>query len=90
MLEGTEVVTTHISKYPVIEQLYAKIDSEVPGGLRDSLLKFFVLILCFQMHTIKYFDPNHKGSRTILGINPVAADKIKGTADNPSRQGSSR
>lgn len=77
MLEGTEVVTTHISKYPVIEQLYAKMESELSRGLRDSLLKFFVLILTFQIHTIKYFDPDHKGSRTISGMNPVTADKIK-------------
>lgn len=77
MLEGTELVTTHISKYPVIDQLYAKIDSEVSKGLRDSLLKFFVFILKFQIHTIKYFDPDHKGRRTVLGMNPVTADKIK-------------
>ena len=77
MLQGTVDVATHISKYPVIEQLYAKIDSELSKGLRDSLLKFFVIILKFQMHTIKYFDADHKGKRTILGMNPVTADKVK-------------
>ena len=77
MLEGTETVATHVSKYPVIEQLYAKIDSELSKALRDSLLKFYKLILSFQMHTIKYFDPDRKGRRTALGMNPVTADNIK-------------
>lgn len=77
MLEGTEVMATHISKYPVIEQLYANIDSELSKALRDSLLKFFIIILSFQMHTIKYFDPDRKGRRTALGMNPVTANSIK-------------
>ena len=77
MLEGTDTVTTHISKYPVIEQLYANMDSELSKGLRDSLLKFFVFILKFQLHTVKYFDPDHKGRRTALGMNPITADGIK-------------
>lgn len=77
MLEGTETVATHVSKYPVIEQLYAKIDSELSKALRDSLLKFYRLLLSFQMHTIKYFDPDRKGRRTALGMNPVTADNIK-------------
>lgn len=77
MLKGTEVMATHISKYPVIEHLYAKIDSTLSKALRDSLLKFFTLILKFQIHTIKYFDPDHKGCRTILGMNPITADKHK-------------
>ena len=77
MLEGTETVATHVSKYPVIEQLYAKIDSELSKALRDSLLKFYKLILSFQMHTIKYFHPDHKGRRTAEGMNPVTADNIK-------------
>lgn len=70
-------MATHISKYPVIEQLYANIDSELSKALRDSLLKFFMLILSFQMHTIKYFDPDRKGRRTALGMNPVTANSIK-------------
>ena len=77
MLEGTEVVATHITKYPVIEQLYAKIDSELSNALRDSLLQFYKLILSFQMHTIKYFDPDRKGRRTTLGMNPITAGNIK-------------
>lgn len=70
-------MATHISKYPVIEQLYANIDSELSKSLRDSLLKFFILILSFQMHTIKYFDPDRKGRRTALGMNPITANSIK-------------
>ena len=70
-------MATHISKYPVIEQLYANIDSELSKVLRDSLLKFFILILSFQMHTIKYFDPDRKGRRTALGMNPITANSIK-------------
>lgn len=77
MLEGTEEMATHISKYPVIEQLYANIDSELSKALRDSLLKFFILILSFQMHTIKYFDPDRKGRRTAFGMNPITANSIK-------------
>ena len=77
MLEGTEVVAIHVSKYPVIEQLYAKMDSKLSEGLRDSLLKFYILILSFQIHTIKYFDPDRKGRRTVLGMNPITADNIK-------------
>ena len=77
MLEGTESVTTHISKYPVIEQLYAGIDSDLSQGLRTSLLHFYTLILKFQVHVIKYFDPNHKGSRTLEGMNPLAVDRNK-------------
>ena len=77
MLQGTETVTTHITKYPVIEQLYAKIDSELSKGLQESLLKFYTLMLKFQIHTIKYFDPDHKGYRTAEGLNPLTAEKTK-------------
>ena len=70
-------MATHISKYPVIEQLYAKIDSELSKALRDSLLKFYMLILSFRMHTIKYFDPDRRGRRTGCGMNPITADNIK-------------
>ena len=77
MLEGTETVATHISKYPIIEQLYAKTDSDLSKALRDSLLKFYKLILSFQIHTIKYFDPDHKGRRATWGMFPVTADNTK-------------
>lgn len=67
----------HISKYPVIEQLYAKIGSEVSKALRDSLFKFLVLILSFQMRTMKYFDPDRRGRRTGWRMNLITADSIK-------------
>ena len=77
MLEETEIVATHISKYPVIEQLYAKLNSKLSKLLRDSLLNFYILMLKFQVHVVKYFDPARKGSRTIEGMNPVTADRNK-------------
>ena len=70
-------MTTHISKYSVIEQLYAKIDSKLSKGLRESLSNFFILMLNFQVHVIKYFDPDQKGSRTVKGMNTITADKNK-------------
>ncbi len=75
MLEGTTIVTTHISKYPVIERLYAHFDSDTSKGLQGSLLNFYILMLKFQVHAIKYFDPDHKGRRTVEGMNPLAADR---------------
>ena len=77
MLEETEVVAIHISKYPVIEQLYAKLNSKLSQILRDSLLNFYTLMLKFQVHVVKYFDPARKGSRTVEGMNPVTADRNK-------------
>ncbi|KAL6719858.1 superkiller [Lecanora helva] len=75
MLAETEIVATHITKYPVIEQLYAKLSSKLSQELRDSLLNFYTLMLRFQVHVIKYFDPARKGSRNVEGMNPVTADR---------------
>ena len=77
MLEGTETVATHVTEYSAIEQLYAKLDSELSEALRNALLEFYRLILSFQMHAIKYFDPADKAGRTASGMNPVTADDIK-------------
>ena len=77
MLGGTELVSDLILQYPVIEQLYARLDSKNSNILSKSLLKFYKLILQFQVHAIRYFDPNRKVIRAIQGLNPVTADSIK-------------
>ena len=76
MLEGTHVVTTHITNYSIIEQLYPNIDSALSKGLRDSLSKLFVIILKFQILAIKYFDSERKGRWTRLGLNPITAENV--------------
>ena len=77
MLEATELVLGFILQYPVIEHLYAKLDSKPSMALSKSLLKFYKVILDFQVHAIRYFDPDRKVKRTFQGLNPVTADTIK-------------
>ncbi|KAG8531321.1 uncharacterized protein KY384_002950 [Bacidia gigantensis] len=77
MLETTEEVSEYIAQYPVIEQTYAKIDSELSSALRKSLLKLYKVILQFQVEALSYFDSDHKVWRTLAGLNPVKTEDIK-------------
>ncbi|KAL8713123.1 MAG: hypothetical protein Q9220_002644 [cf. Caloplaca sp. 1 TL-2023] len=77
ILDGVELVAGLILQYPSIEQVYSKLASDTSNELRKSLLHLYKLILRFQLHAIKYFDPDHKVARTFTGLNPVKADGIK-------------
>ena len=77
MLSAAEVVSDLVSQYPALEQLYAKIDSELSKKLRKSLVNLYKAVLQFQVYTINYFDPNCKAKRTMLGFNPVTAEDIR-------------
>ncbi|KAL2039345.1 hypothetical protein N7G274_008013 [Stereocaulon virgatum] len=60
MLEGTELVSQLVTQYPVIEQTYARVDSDLASALRKTLFSLYVGILRFQIRAIKYFDPDRK------------------------------
>ena len=77
MLTGTELVSELLCQYPALEQLYAKIDSELSQKLRKSLIRLYKAILQFQVHAINYFHPKSKVKRSLAGFNPVTADEIK-------------
>ena len=77
MLEGTDLVSHLVTQYTVIDNLYAKIDSELSVELRTSLESFYVVILRHQMRAITYFDRNKKGLRALTGLNPISAEGIK-------------
>ncbi|KAK4694419.1 hypothetical protein P7C71_g3166, partial [Lecanoromycetidae sp. Uapishka_2] len=77
MLEGTEFVSQLITQYPVIEQTYARVDSDLAAALRKTLFSLYVVILRFQIRAIQYFDQEKKGQRTLQGVNPVSADDIQ-------------
>ena len=77
MISGAELVGDLVCQYPALEQLYAKIESELSRKLRKSLVKFYKSILQFQIHAINYFDPHCKAKRAMLGMNPVTAATIK-------------
>ena len=78
MLSGTELVSDLVTQYSALEQLYARIDSEMSKKFRKFLVSFYKTILHFQITAIKYFDPHHKGTaRFAKGINPITADGIK-------------
>ena len=76
MLSGAELVSDLVSQYPALEQLYAKINSELSRKLRKSLVAFYKTILTFQVYAINYFDPDSKARRALSGMNPVSADNI--------------
>ena len=82
MLSGTELVSDLTSQYPALEQLYARIDSQLSKKLRKSLIALYKTILQFQVNAINYFDPNCKVRRTLKGMNPVTADDIKHLRQN--------
>ena len=77
MLSATEVVADLVSQYPALEQLYAKIDSELSKKLRKSLVNLYKTILQFQVYAINYFDPQCKAKRAMLGFNPITAEDIR-------------
>ena len=77
MLDGAEFVSDLSIQYPTLEQLYAKIDSELSKALRTSLVKFYKAILRFQVYAINYFDPDSKARRAAISFNPVTAAGIK-------------
>ena len=77
MLSSAEVVSDLVSQYPALEQLYAKIDSELSKKLRKSFINLYKAILQFQVYAINYFDPQCKAKRTMLGFNPITADDIR-------------
>ena len=77
MISAAEVVSDLVSQYPALEQLYAKIDSELSQKLRKSLVNLYKAVLQFQVYTINYFDPHCKAKRTMLGFNPVTAEDIR-------------
>ena len=77
MLSAAEVVSDLVSQYPALEQLYAKIDSELSKKLRKSLVNLYKSILQFQVYAINYFDPKCKAKRATLGFNPITAEDIR-------------
>ena len=76
MLAAADVVSDLVSQYPALEQLYAKIDSELSKKLRKSLVNLYKTILRFQVYAINYFDPQCKAKRAMLGFNPITAEDI--------------
>ena len=77
MLEGAGFVAQLITSYGVIEQTYARVDSELSAALRKSLLAFYMVIFNFQIPAIKYFDGSHKFLRALKGLNPVSAADLR-------------
>lgn len=77
MLSAAEVVSDLVCQYPALEQLYAKIDSELSKKLHKSLVNLYKVILQFQVSAINYFDPQCKAKRAMLGFNPLTADDIR-------------
>ncbi|KAI4199757.1 MAG: hypothetical protein LQ350_004384 [Teloschistes chrysophthalmus] len=77
ILDGTEMISGLIVQYPSIEQVYAKIDSDTSRELHKSLLQLYKLILRFQLHAIRYFDPDRKIARAFAGLNPVKTEEVK-------------
>ena len=79
MLEGAETISSLVTQYPVIEQTYARMDSDLSAALRKSLLSFYIVILHFQIRTLQYFDASTGGKvlRAFKGMNPVTADNIR-------------
>ena len=77
MLEGTSIVSRYISQYSVIEGTYARVDSDLSKELRNVLEGFFVTLLKYQITSMHYFDPDHKFSRAVVGLNPVSAAGLK-------------
>ena len=77
MLEGTEYVSQLVTQYLVIEQTYARVDSDLARALQKTLHSLYVEILRFQIFAIQYFDNEKKGSRVLKGVNPVSADDIR-------------
>ena len=45
MLSAAEVISDLVCQYPALEQLYAKIDSELSKKLRKSLVNLYKVIL---------------------------------------------
>ena len=77
MLSGSELVSDLVSQYSALEQLYARIDSELSNKFRKALVSFYKSILQFQLTAIHYFDPHCKARRLAKGLNPVTATGIK-------------
>ncbi|KAL9580436.1 MAG: hypothetical protein Q9212_004495 [Teloschistes hypoglaucus] len=77
ILDGTEMISGLIVQYPSIEQVYAKIDSDTSRELHKSLLQLYKLILRFQLHAIRYFDPDRKIARAFAGLNPIKTEDVK-------------
>lgn len=77
ILDGTEMISGLIVQYPSIEQVYARIDSDTSRELHKSLLQLYKLILRFQLHAIRYFDPDRKIARAFAGLNPIKTEEVK-------------
>ena len=78
MLSTSELIADIITRYPVIEQTYARLDSDLSAALRNSLLELYKTIVLFQGHAFQFFDPDHKLRRTWDSINPAKAGQFKG------------
>lgn len=77
ILDGTELVSGLIVRYPAIEQVYAKFESDPSKELQQSLLQLYKLILRFQLHAIRYIDPHRQSARIFTRLNPIKAEDIK-------------
>ena len=88
MLSGVEEISEDITNYPVLEHIYATIDSKQLPALQKSLLHLYKSILLFQLYAIKYFDPRKKALRTLSGFNPFKAEEVGGwkSAINQAKQ----
>ncbi|KAL9615299.1 MAG: hypothetical protein Q9167_000270 [Letrouitia subvulpina] len=78
MLDGVEEISEDITNYPVLEHVYARINSKQLPALQKSILHLYKSILLFQLNAIKYFDPHKKALRSLSGLNPFKSDEVKG------------
>ena len=79
MLDGADAVSQLMIHYPAIKFTDARVNSELAPPARKSLLKSYEHILKFQIRGLQYFNPSDGGKivRTVQGVNPVSADRIK-------------